>query len=170
MIEKPLEFEKNVWERMIQASEAGYPKEVCGLLFGKEGSPTVSRVEILSNILEERFFSRLKELAQAQGVSLPQSRMGRGGAFEFVIDPREHQRAVLKAAIEGFDQMGLFHSHPDHSPKPSATDASQPMLAGWANVIVSVTQGKVKDADKDICSWRRETEDSPFQSQEIVVK
>lgn len=163
---KPLEFEKSAWDNMIVASEAGYPKEVCGLLFGKEGGNTISRVEILSNVLEESFSSRLKELVKARAVSLPQDRMGRGGAFEFLIDPAEHQRTILKAAIDGFDQIGLFHSHPDHPAEPSATDAAQPMLSGWSNIIVAVHQGKFKEAR----SFVRETENSPFQQQEIVVK
>ena len=163
---KPISFEQDAWAAMTAACEAGYPREVCGLLFGKEGSNRVSRVVILSNILQADFSSRLKELVSARAVSLPESRTGRGGAFEFLIDPEEHQRAILKAAISGLDQIGLFHSHPDHPAKPSETDAAQPMLAGWANVIVAVHGGKFKEAR----SFVRETEDSPFQPQEIVVK
>ena len=163
---KPLAFEKSAWDAMVSASEAGYPREVCGLLFGKEGSNSVSRVDVLSNILDKSFSSRLRELVSARAVNLPEDRMGRDGAFEFLIDPEEHQRMVLKAAIEGFDQIGLFHSHPDHPARPSETDAAQPMLAGWANIIVAVHQGKFQEAK----SFFRETESSPFQPQEIVVK
>ena len=163
---KPLAFTQEAWKKMISASEAGYPKEVCGLLFGKGGDGQVARVDILSNILDEKHALRLIALKDAGAVTLPEDRIGRGGAFEFLIDPEEHYHKVSQAEKEGFDQVGLFHSHPDHPAEPSATDASQPMLAGWANIIVAVHKGKFKEAG----AFVRETEKSPFQPQEIVVK
>ena len=41
-----LVFEKSAWETMKQASIAGYPREVCGLLLGKEEGK-VSKIEVL---------------------------------------------------------------------------------------------------------------------------
>ena len=151
---------------MVRSSEAGYPKEVCGLLFGKDGDGPVTKVEILSNVLDEKHAARLEALKAAGAVNLPENRMGRGGAFEFLIDPEEHYRKVTAAQKEGLDQTGLFHSHPDHPAQPSATDAAQPMLSGWSNIIVAVHQGKFKEAR----AFVRETENSAFQPQEIVVK
>ena len=165
-----LVFTAKSWKEMINACEKEYPNEVCGLLFGND---KVEGIKVLTNILikKDKNKEALDEIFGRGGVTLAKERLERGGAFEFVIDPNEHQKALLLFQItQGWDQIGLFHSHPDHPAQPSATDASQPMLAGWANVIVSVTKGKVKDADKDIRSWRRETENSPFQPQEIVVK
>ena len=160
-------FETAAWEKLKQACEKGYPKEVCGLLFGKEGGHTVKKIEVLTNILDGRYNNRLDELFSIGAVTLPTERLGRGGALEFMIDPGEHQKKLALAQIfDRLDQIGLFHSHPDHPAKPSATDASQPMLAGWSNIIVAVNKGEVVD----IRSWFREDESSPFQEERILVE
>ncbi len=163
---KNLIFDRAAWENLKKVCEAGYPKEVCGLLFGKDGGKKISRIEALSNVLEEKYAPRLKSLVQAGAVSLSQDRMGRGGAFEFVIDPEEHFKKVNEAGKEGLDQVGVFHSHPDHPAEPSTTDASQPMLSGWSNIIVAVHGGKFKEAR----SWVRDLEDDPFQEEKIIVE
>ena len=54
--------------------------------------------------------------------------------------------------------VGIFHTHPDHPPRPSPTDANQPMLAGWVNVIAQVIGGKFKEAK----AWWRDDETAPF--------
>ncbi len=151
---------------MVSASEEAYPKETCGLLFARDGSNLIARVEILSNILEKKHSKRLEELVKAGAVNLPKERIERGGAFEFLIDPDEHFKKLAAAQSQGFDQIGLFHSHPDHPAQPSATDAAQPLLSGWSNIIASVHKGKFVEAR----SFIRETESSPFIEQKILVE
>jgi proteasome lid subunit RPN8/RPN11 len=162
-------FRKDAWDLMVSASEAGYPREVCGLLFGPADStrdPAVTRVVILDNILEEKHADRLKRLVEAKAVALPDERMKRGGAFEFLIDPEQHYQQILQAQKDDLDQVGLFHSHPDHPAVPSATDAAQPFLSGWANLVVAVHGGKFKETR----AWFRKTEQDPFQEQQIVIE
>ena len=163
---KDLVFEKNAWESLKNPCEKGYPKEVCGLLFGPAGERKVTKVEVLSNLLDGSHSERLAELLNKGEVVLAKDRMDGGGKFEFVIDPAEHYKKIALFEKEGLDQIGLFHSHPDHPAEPSPTDASQPYLAGWSNIIVAVHQGKFKGAR----SWTREKEDSPFQEQKILVQ
>ena len=156
---------------MTQASCAGYPREVCGIVLGRpqdQGSDfhRVARVEILSNILEAQHAARLESLVQAGLIALPKERLERSGAFEFAIDPQEHCQKILKAEREGLDQIGVFHSHPDHPAVPSATDAAQPFLSGWSNLIVSIHDGKFKAAR----SWYRKSEGDPFQEQKIFIE
>ena len=163
---KELRFDKTAWENLKKVCEAGYPKEVCGLLFGKDRGNKVVKIEALSNILNGQHANRLGALVKAGSVSLPQDRMGRGGAFEFAIDPEEHHKKLSRAEREGCDQIGVFHSHPDHPARPSATDEAQPFLSGWSNIIVAIDQGKFKEAR----SWVRESETAPFQEQPILVE
>ena len=66
--------------------------------------------------------------------------------------------AQLAAEKNNLDIVGLYHTHPDHPPRPSKTDESQPMLAGWINVIASVHGGKFKEAK----AWWREDDKTPF--------
>ncbi len=159
-------FDKIAWGVMVRSSEEAYPKETCGLLFAREGSNLIAKVEILNNILEKKHEKRLEKLLQAGAVNLPQDRLSRGGAFEFLIDPEEHYAKLMEAQKMGYDQIGLFHSHPDHPAEPSPTDAAQPMLVGWANIIAAVHKGKFVEAR----SFVRETENSPFQEQKILVE
>lgn len=159
-------FDKKAWENLKKVCEGGYPKEVCGLLFAKDGGNKVAKIETLANVLDEKHAVRLEALVKVGAVSLPKERMGRGGAFEFVIDPEEHYRKTSQAAKEGYDQIGVFHSHPDHPPRPSETDTAQPLLSGWSNIIVAVDGGKFREAR----SWLRDSEDTPFQEQTILVE
>ena len=163
---RELIFEPLAWKNLKEVCEAGYPKEVCGLLLGKEGGHTVERIEVLNNILAEKSKSLLDKLFSTESVALPSERLGRGGAFEFLIDPGEYQKKLSMAQIfDGLDQIGIFHSHPDHPAEPSATDVSQPMLAGWSNIIVAVHRGKVAA----VRSWFREDEGSAFQEERILL-
>ena len=167
MSSEKIVFESPAWESLIHACEAGYPKEVCGILLGTEGSNRVKQIETLTNILVEQNKDNLDRIFGTKDIALPKERLDRGGAFEFLIDPKEHQRTLnLAQIIHGLDQIGIFHSHPDHPPEPSETDIAQPMLAGWSNVIVSVHERKFKKAK----SWFRETENAPFHEQEILVQ
>ncbi|MBI2118578.1 MAG: M67 family metallopeptidase [Elusimicrobia bacterium] len=166
---RKLIFDRKEWNKLKNLCEEGYPKEVCGLLFGTmldQKTAKVTKLEPLENILDEKHSARLKELMAAGVVTLPKERIFKGGSYEFLIDPKEHFSKIALAEKEGLEQVGLFHSHPDHPAKPSAIDASQPYLAGWSNLIVAVNQRQFKEA----CSWFREKEDSPFQPEEILVE
>ena len=67
-------------------------------------------------------------------------------------------QAQLAADKENLDIVGIFHTHPDHPPRPSKTDESQPMLAGWINVIASCSRGNLGEAK----AWWREDDKTPF--------
>jgi proteasome lid subunit RPN8/RPN11 len=71
----------------------------------------------------------------------------------------------LAAEKRNLDVVGLYHTHPDHPPRPSLTDMSQPMLAGWVNVIASVHGGKFKEAK----AWWREEDQRPFEEARLVL-
>ncbi len=161
-------FETDPWQSLREVCEKGYPKEVCGLLLGSTQNNTVQvqKIEVLENILDGNHEDRLQKLIEMGVVTLPKSRALLGGGTEFFIDPLEHSSKILQAQKEGLDQVGIFHSHPDHPAQPSSTDAAQPMMAGWSSIIVRIEQGKFKEAR----SWYRELEDSSFQEENIVIK
>jgi proteasome lid subunit RPN8/RPN11 len=125
------------WAALIEFSEKAYPFEGCGLLLGPfTAEKQVQRIVLLRNILRDE---------------------GRG-RFDFLFSAEEFMRAQMAADREGLDVVGIYHTHPDHPPRPSATDASQPMLSGWINVIAAVNGGKFKEAK----AWWREDEHAPF--------
>ena len=130
-------FTPAAWNALKTLSEQAYPYEGCGVLLGPlAGEKVVQKVVELRNRLRDE---------------------GRG-RFDFSFSPQEFMEAQRAAEKENLDVVGLFHTHPDHPPKPSATDESQPMLAGWINIIAAVHGGKFKEAK----AWWRDDERNPF--------
>jgi proteasome lid subunit RPN8/RPN11 len=139
-----ISFTSESWRSLIQLSEQAYPFEGCGLLIGPlSTTKTVQKVIALKNILRDE---------------------GRG-RFDFAFSPKEFMEQQMAAEVMKLDVVGLFHTHPDHPPRPSATDASQPMLAGWINIIAAVHGGTFKEAK----AWWREDEQQPFVESQLVI-
>ncbi len=139
-----IRFTPESWETLQQQAEAAYPFEGCGLLLGPVAAKKVAtKIVVLKNALREE---------------------GRG-RFDFSFSPQEFMQAQGAAEKENLDVLGLYHTHPDHPPRPSKTDESQPMLSGWINVIASVHGGKFKDAK----AWWREEDARPFEEIRVHV-
>ncbi len=137
-------FTAESWRRLQLEAEKAYPFEGCGLLFGPLASEKrVKKVVVLRNILRDQ---------------------GRG-RFDFSFSPKEFMEAQKAADSEKLDLVGLYHTHPDHPPRPSPTDESQPMLAGWINIIAAVHGGKFKEAK----AWWREDEIQPFEETSLEI-
>jgi proteasome lid subunit RPN8/RPN11 len=156
-----------VLEEVKPWAEKCYPYEGCGLLIGEfaaGGDKQVRRFAPLSNLLRDR------DKAPAAVLSTAADTLGRRaetkGEFEFVMDPAAFNAASLQAAREGLDVVGVLHTHPDHPAVPSATDAAQPLLAGYSVVIVKVDGGRFVQAR----SWYRSEEKDPFVEETVVVQ
>src|SRR5262245_41387270 len=120
-----IQFSAEAWASLQREAEAAYPFEGCGLLLGPYAKDnTATKIVTLKNILREE---------------------GRG-RFDFSFSPKEFMEAQISAEKQQLDVVGLYHTHPDHPPRPSKTDEGQPMLAGWISVIASVHGGKFKEA------------------------
>lgn len=138
-----LHITSEAWAQLRTFAEAAYPFEGCGLMLGPFEKPkTATAIIPLKNTLRDE---------------------GRG-RFDFKFSPQEFAQAQLSAERENLDIVGIFHTHPDHPPRPSPTDESQPMLSGWINVIASVHGGTFKDAK----AWWREEDGQPFVASELL--
>src|SRR5437773_7305500 len=138
-------FTSESWQSLRQLSEEAYPFEGCGLLLGPLSQEKVVRqIVTLRNVLRDE---------------------GRG-RFDFSFSPKEFMEAQRGAEKQQLDVVGIFHTHPDHPPRPSATDTSQPMLAGWINIIAAVNGGTFKEAK----AWWREDEQTPFVEAPLIVE
>jgi proteasome lid subunit RPN8/RPN11 len=137
-------FTPEAWKSLQLQAEAAYPFEGCGLLLGPLSSEKkVHKIIVLKNALRDE---------------------GRG-RFDFTFAPQEFMAAQMAAEKENLDVVGIYHTHPDHPPKPSKTDESQPMLSGWMNIIASVHGGKFKEAK----AWWREEDSQPFAEVPFTV-
>ena len=139
-----ISFTPEAWQNLKQLSESAYPYEGCGLLVGPlSKDKKITKIVALKNALREE---------------------GRG-RFDFSFSAQEFVEHQMAAEIAGQDVVGIYHTHPDHPPRPSPTDTAQPMLAGWINVIAAVHGGKFKEAK----AWWREDDAVPFTETDLRV-
>jgi proteasome lid subunit RPN8/RPN11 len=99
-------------EAIAAEAYARYPYEACGLIAGPAGSGRV-----------ERFYPCRNAAASAR---------------VYTVDPADHLRAERDADEQGWEILGVVHSHTHTEPYPSPTDISQAPDPDWHYVIVSL--------------------------------
>ena len=122
-----LHLPQTLGESLNAFVQQDYPCETCGLLLGVRmgDEHVVSRVRRAHNLNIERAEDR------------------------YELDPDDFLSADREARAAGLDIVGIWHSHPDHPARPSATDRDG-AWPGWSYVIVSVGREGVRE----IRSWR----------------
>ncbi|MCY2959579.1 MAG: M67 family metallopeptidase [Planctomycetota bacterium] len=113
--------------RLEDWSRVRYPREACGLLIGLRAEKHIEVVQVRE--------ARNRDLEHA--------------ALRYLLDPVDHLAAEEDAAANGFEVVGIWHSHPDHPACPSELDREQ-AWAGWSYVILAVEHGRTSD----LRSWR----------------
>ncbi len=102
---------------MLAHARGDAPRECCGLLIGT-GDSVVRSV-------------------RARNLDAHDTR--------YLIDPRDHFRAIRDARAEGLEVIGAYHSHPSSAPIPSATDIAEANSgADFLYVIVSLVGDDVR--------------------------
>jgi len=105
---------RHVLDDVQDHARADAPRECCGLLVG-----TAER------IVDSVRAANLHE-----------------GTTRFLIDPRDHVRAIRDSRARQLDVVGFYHSHPRSPAYPSQTDVAESGYAGALHLIVGVgTQG-----------------------------
>jgi len=116
---------------MEMLARRGYPRESCGLLLGRGGHD-----------------GRHVVLYQHPGQNVASSN------DRYEIDAEDYLAAEIAAKSAGISVVGVWHSHPDHPARPSATDRAL-AWPGWSYLIVSLSGGKIAE----LRSWRLDGED-----------
>lgn len=114
-----LRLQRNHVELLKQEAERVFPVEACAILFGNltENEAIVEKVEITQNRLRS--------------------------STRFEVDPSTVARSIVEEEKEGFEFVGLFHSHPA-SAFPSEIDRKFMRLWGDAVwLILSSTENKL---------------------------
>ena len=106
---------------IVDAAEAAYPNECCGLLVGRTaaaGDVRVERVEASRNVVDG------------------------DTARRFEVDPQLRFNLMRQLAGGEARLVGLYHSHPGHAAQPSAHDLSMAWEPELVWLITAVHDGQ----------------------------
>ncbi|MDE0390482.1 MAG: M67 family metallopeptidase [Rhodospirillales bacterium] len=104
-----------------RAAEAAYPEEACGLLVGRSEPGEGYRVKAVE--------------ASANVAEPPRTR-------RFEVDPKLRLRLERDLRESPDSVIGVYHSHPDGSAKPSETDISMIFEPDMVWLITAVADGR----------------------------
>jgi proteasome lid subunit RPN8/RPN11 len=108
-------------KQMRRHAEEAYPAECCGVLLGTRNSNNREVVEVV---------------ACGNMAMTPRTR--------YEIDVRELVRVQRDGRGRELEIVGIYHSHPEHEAKWSATDLRDAEWAGCSHLIVEVREGKAQ--------------------------
>lgn len=119
-----LRLPETILDEWVALAYNAYPYECCGLIAG----PAVSRDAGGDSggdldVTVERFYP-CRNVAQSAKV--------------YTVDPLDHLRAERDAEAQGWEIVGVVHSHTHSEPYPSPTDVAQAPDPGWVYAIVSL--------------------------------
>ncbi len=82
----------------------------------------------------------------------------------YLIAPADLLEAENIASRQGWEVIGVYHSHPDHSARPSEFDRERAILH-YSYIILSVTGGQAGE----LSCWTLRDWDSPFDLEELRI-
>ena len=132
MADRALQVTSAIAAAIRAHGESTYPHECCGALIGRDGSVTAAVA--LPNTTEE------------------------GPRRRFLVRPSDYRDAESRAAADGVELLGFYHSHPDHPARPSQYDLEHAWPT-FAYVIVSVAEGR----SQDMTVWFLKDDRSSFE-------
>lgn len=130
-------------QQMCKHGEDTYPYECCGILLGKKAGDDLRVIEVL----------------RAENVHRDSKHI------RYAIAPREYLQAERLADSRGLQVVGLYHSHPDHKPKPSFYDLEH-AWPSYAYLIFEVRKGQAQESYAYVMADDR----SAFESQLIIIE
>jgi proteasome lid subunit RPN8/RPN11 len=130
-------------QQIFEQTEAGYPHEAGGFLFGvvNNGEVQVEDVMQVENVFEE------------------EERHHR-----ILLSPLDFARLEDEAEARGLALVGYYHSHPDSPAVPSTYDRDH----AWPNFVYLITSVQGKTAT-DMRAWWLRADRSQFDEGQVAV-
>jgi proteasome lid subunit RPN8/RPN11 len=137
-----LELTRALLSEIQKHGEAAYPEEGAGFLLGTDegGSRRVAVIRPLAN-----------------------DRQGPARRNRYLLSSQDLYQAELVAERRGLDLIGVFHSHPDHPPEPSAYDREWAMP--WFSYIITSVLGGQAELSR---SWRLSDDRQRFDEEWVA--
>lgn len=107
-----LELPRTVVDELTGLAYDAYPYECCALISGPPDGARVTKLYPCRNAAES--------------------------ARVYTVDPHDHLHAERDAEANGWEILGVVHSHTHTEPYPSPTDVAQAPDPTWHYVIVSL--------------------------------
>ena len=139
-----LTMSQALYARIQRHLEAVYPEEGAGALLGRQRADGTWQV--------------------VQVLPLDNQWQGPERTRRYLLPPAALLHAEEAAERAGLWLVGLYHSHPDHPPRPSAFDLRH-ALPNLIYLIVSVQQGRAAEAR----AWRLKDDRSNFEPVALQV-
>nr|PZN88413.1 MAG: hypothetical protein DIU54_02180 [Acidobacteriota bacterium] len=113
---------RDVRRAIVEHARADLPDECCGLLVGRLSGSTTSVVAAVP----------MRNVAASP--------------VRYRIDDRQHidLRRFLRRFSPPLLVVGVYHSHPDGRPEPSATDVAEAYYPDWTYVIVGLKGSRAR--------------------------
>jgi proteasome lid subunit RPN8/RPN11 len=147
MAVSPLILPQPLHRQIESEGEAGYPNEICGMIFGRDVNDGGEKRRLTVKLVPGKNVFEADEQYH-----------------RFSIDPLQQLKAERAAEKEGLILLGYYHSHPDAPARPSQYDLDHAWEV-YSYVIVSIAKGKAVD----MTGWvlKVEGEKREFERQEI---
>ena len=107
-----MQLDRVFFEEMVEHGMSGFPNEACGLLAGKEGRPV-------------RFFPM---------------RNSDASPVTYRLDPMEQLEVFDEMDDQGWELLGIFHTHTHSQAFPSETDRQQAFYPEAAYLVMSLAE------------------------------
>ena len=130
-----MQLDRVFFDEMVEHGLAAFPNEACGLVAGKEGRPV-------------RFFPMVN--ADASPVT-------------YRLDPKEQLQVFDEMDDQGWELLGIFHTHTHSEAYPSDTDRRQAFYPEAEYLVMSLSDR----ANPVLRSFR--IEDDQVTEQEIQI-
>jgi len=106
-----MQLDRVFFDEMVEHGLAAFPNESCGLLAGKEGRPV-------------KFFPMTNRDASP---------------VTYRLDPKEQLRVFDELDEQGWELLGIFHTHTHSEAFPSETDRSQAFYPEAEYLVMSLS-------------------------------
>lgn len=113
-----IRIDSGAYARMEQSAGKAYPREACGVLLGNPGGGAVREIRTMENRTDRENAGR-----------------------HYRIDPPELYRMECRAAEEGYEIAGFWHSHVEAEAVLSGEDERY-MVPGMVYLILPVSGGR----------------------------
>jgi len=106
-----MQLDRIFFDEMVEHGVAAFPNESCGLLAGKEGRPV-------------KFFPMSNRDASP---------------VTYRLDPKEQLQVFDEMDEQGWDLLGIFHTHTHSEAYPSETDRAQAFYPEAEYLVMSLS-------------------------------